>query len=139
MHFVSTGGPFLKRIVANVRTFGKSLIPIRAGGKVSDYTETANVSHFGTIHSFRLDGRLISEKMVENVRTFDKSLISIRAGGKWQEYTESANVSHFGTIHLFRLDGRLISKKNGRKHQDIQQISDPYKGWRQMIPGYGNI
>ena len=60
--FVSTGGSFLRRMVENVRTFDKSLIPIRAGGKCSQYTETANVSHFGTIHSFRLDGRLISKE-----------------------------------------------------------------------------
>ena len=85
MHFTSTGGSFLRRMVENVRTFDKSLIPIRAGGKRSDYTETANVSHFGTIHLFRLDERFISEKMVENVGTFDKSLIPIRAGGKCSE------------------------------------------------------
>ena len=49
-------------MVENVRTFDKSLLPIRAGGKWWDYTENANVSHFGTLHSFRFDGRLISEK-----------------------------------------------------------------------------
>ena len=49
-------------MVENVRTFDKSLIPIRAGGKWLDYTETANVSHFRTIHAFHLDGKLTSEK-----------------------------------------------------------------------------
>ena len=49
-------------MVENVRTFNKSLIPIRAGGKWLDYTETANVSHFWTIHAFHVDGMLISKK-----------------------------------------------------------------------------
>ena len=34
MHFASTGSSLLRRMVENVRTFDKSLIPIRAGGKV---------------------------------------------------------------------------------------------------------
>ena len=33
-----------------------------AGGKWYEYAETANISHFWTIHAFHLDGRLTSEK-----------------------------------------------------------------------------
>ena len=60
--FVSTGGSFLRRMVENVRTFDKSLIPIRAGGKESEYTESTNVAHLRALHAFHLDGKLICEK-----------------------------------------------------------------------------
>ena len=62
MHFTSTESSFLRRMVENVRTFDKSLIPIRAGGKRSDYTESTNVSHFRALHAFHLDGKLTFKK-----------------------------------------------------------------------------
>ena len=46
----------------NVREFDKSLIPIRAAGKLFEHTESTNVSHVRALHAFHLDGRLISEK-----------------------------------------------------------------------------
>ena len=116
-------------MVENVRTFDKSLIPVRAGGKCTEYTESINVSHFLTIHAFRLDGRLISEKNAgkrKDIRQILWSLLGLAVGGQmFGGYTESTNVSHFGTIHWFRLDGRPPSEKNGGKRKDIQQISDP--------------